>query len=1049
MRPLPCVAVILVVSAWSPCLTDAAEGKGKAAAPSAISADLFKNLEFRNLGPAIMGGRVDDFAVLEADPSVFYVGTASGGIFRTENGGTTFEPIFDDQEVSSIGDLALAPSDPSILYVGTGEPNNRQSSSWGNGVYKTLDAGKTWTHLGLKDTHHIGRILVHPQDPDRVYVAALGRLWGPHPERGVFKSSDGGKTWVNTKFLDQDTGFVDLVMDPLSPDTLYAAAYQRRRTPFGYNGGGPGSGLWKTSDGGATWKKLSKGLPEGEMGRIGLAIYRKDPRTLYATVEHAKQGGLYRSDDKGDTWRKTSDTNPRPSYYSKVQVDPTNDQRVWVLGAQMFYSEDGGKTFRSDLVQKIHGDFHGLWIDPANSNHMLAGTDGGIHVSWDRGRSWDFINTVPLAQFYEVSADLRKPYTVCGGLQDNQAWCGPSRTPYRQGIANEDWFNLGGGDGFFAVLDPSDPDLVYVESQDGNLRRFDRRSNEQRVIRPEPPAGERYRFNWNSPVLLSPHDPRTVYYGGNRLFGSRDRGETWTLMTPDLTSGAERDKLPIFGKTAKEFFSRNDGVVHFGTITALAESRLKPGVLWVGTDDGNVQLSRDGGATWTNLTSKIPGVPKGTYVSRIEASRSGEGAAYVAFDGHRGNDFAVYLFRTEDFGQTWKSITANLPAGATVSVVREHPKNADLLLLGTENGLWASWNRGGQWHRIKSKLPTVPVDDILVHPRDNDLILGTHGRGVWILDDMGPLDQVSDSVTAADLHLFELRPATQYRIHNHKGNTGHKAFLAPNPPEGALISYLLKTKPGEKDEVKLVVKDSEGQLVRELKGPKEVGINRTHWDLRHEAPITPDPGAQQQFFGPPRGPFVPPGTYTLTVSVGSLSASRPVVVEEDPRIAISAADRKAWYHAVRAGARLWTRADAANKAASSLKKQLNEQQEALGKNAKASEAVKTAVKALLEKVEPLAKRLSRQDPLGFAGAPLAEDPEPLLGQARGIYFAIGSITAPPTPQHRDLLERVTRNLGEAAQILNGLLEVDVPALNRLMLDDGIGKIDPGKKIPEA
>jgi photosystem II stability/assembly factor-like uncharacterized protein len=1048
MRPLPCFAVLaLSVLAPSPCLTQAAENQARAAPSSAISVELLKNLEFRNIGPAVMGGRVDDFAVWEADPSVFYVGTASGGVFKTENAGTTFQPIFDDQEVSSAGDLAIAPSDPSILYVGTGEPNNRQSSSWGNGVYKTLDGGKTWSQVGLKDTHHIGRVLVHPTNPSLVYVAALGHLWGPNQERGVFKSTDGGKTWVNTKFIDPDTGFVDLAMDPLSPDTLYAAAYQRRRTQFGYNGGGPGSGLWKTIDGGASWKKLGKGLPEGELGRIGLAVYRKDPRTLFATIEHAKQGGLYRSDDKGESWRKMSDTNPRPSYYSKVQVDPNNDQRVWVLGAQMLYSEDGGKTFKTDLVQKIHGDYHGLWIDPANSNHMLAGTDGGIHVSWDRGRSWDFINTVPLAQFYEVSADLRKPYTVCGGLQDNQAWCGPSRTPYRQGIANEDWFNLGGGDGFFAVLDPSDPDTIYVESQNGAVRRFDRRSNEQRNIRPEPPPGERYRFNWNSPILLSPHDAKTVYYGGNRLFGSKDRGETWTLVTPDLTSAAERDKMPIFGKTAKEFFSRNDGVVHFGTITTVAESPRQAGVLWVGTDDGNVQVSRDGGATWTNVTAKIPGVPKGTYVSRIEASRSGDGTAYVAFDGHRSNDFSVYLFRSEDFGQSWKSLAANIPAGGTVSVIREHPKNPDLLLLGTEYGLWASWNRGGQWHRIKSKLPTVPVDDVLVHPRDDDLILGTHGRGVWILDDMGPWDQLSESVASADLHLFDIRPATQYRIHNHKGNTGHKAFLAPNPAEGALISYLLKTKPGEKEEVKIVVKDSEDKVVRELKGPKEAGINRTNWDLRHEAPVQPEPGAQQQFFGPPRGPLVPPGKYTVTVSLGPFTGSKLVVVEEDPRIQIGAADRKTWYDAVRAGARVWAQADAANKGAAALKNQLTEQQDALNKSAEAPEAVKTAVKALLDKVEPLTKRLSRQDPVGFAGAPLAEDPEPLLARARGVYFAIGSITAPPTPQHRDLLGRVTQDVGEVAQSLNALIETEVPALNKLMLENGIGKIDAGKKIP--
>src|SRR6185295_15870809 len=523
---------------------------------------------------------------------------------------------------------------------GTGEPNNRQSSSWGNGVYKSLDAGKTWVHAGLADTLHIGRVVVHPTNPDVAYVAALGHLWGPNKERGLFRTTDGGKTWSNVKFIDENTGFVDVAMDPESPDTLYAASYQRRRTPFGYNGGGAGSALWKTVDGGATWKKLTSGLPgEGGVGRIGLAVDRRDPRTVYALVVHAKQGGIYRSDDRGETWRKMSDTNPRPSYYSQVHIDPNNDLRIWVLGASLSYSEDGGKTFRTELGQKIHGDYHAFWIDPADSSHLLAGTDGGIHISWDRGSTWDFVNTIPLAQFYEVHFDMRSPYWICGGLQDNGSWCGPSRTPFQQGIGNEDWFRVGGGDGFYVAMDPSDANVVYSESQDGNVQRFDLRTNERRVIRPEAPAGERHRFNWNSPIVISPHDPKTVYYGGNRVFGSRDRGETWTVVGPDLTNGAKRDEMAIFGQTAKDFLSRNDGVVHFGTVTTLAESPLKAGVLWAGTDDGRVQVSRDGGATWASVEAHIAGLPKGTYVSRVEPSRTGEGAAYAAFDGHRGDDY--------------------------------------------------------------------------------------------------------------------------------------------------------------------------------------------------------------------------------------------------------------------------------------------------------------------------------------------------------------------------------------------------------------------------
>jgi photosystem II stability/assembly factor-like uncharacterized protein len=1026
----------------------AAEKKATAAAQPLITAEALKGLEFRNIGPAIMGGRVDDFAVVESRPSTFYVGAAAGGLWKTENNGTTFEPVFDDQESSSVGAIAVAPSDPSVLYVGTGEPNNRQSSSWGHGVYKTTDGGKTWTHLGLADTHHIGRVVVHPANPDVVYVAALGHLWGPNRERGLFKSTDGGKTWTNTKFIDEDTGFVDVAMDPQSPNILYAASYQRRRTPFGYSGGGPGSALWKTVDGGATWKKLVEGLPkEGDVGRIGVTAYRRDPRIVYALVEHAKEGGIYRSEDRGETWKKVSDTNPRPSYYSQVHVDPNNDQRVWVLGAPMFYSEDGGKTFRTDLVQKIHGDYHALWIDPADSNHLLAGTDGGIHVTWDRGRSWDYINTVPLAQFYELAYDMRRPYSVCGGLQDNGSWCGPSRTLYTQGIANEDWFRIGGGDGFHAAVDPTDADTVYTESQDGNVQRMDLRTNERRVIRPEPSAGERYRFNWNSPIAISPHDPKTIFYGGDRLFISHDRGDSWT-QTVDLTNAAARDKMTIFSKAAKDFLSRNDGVVHFGTITTLAESPLKAGVLWAGTDDGNLQVSRDGGVTWTNVAGKVPGVPKGTYVSRVEASRSGEGTAYVAFDGHRSDDYRVHLFRTDDYGQTWRSVAGNLPTGWTVHVVREHPKNATLLFAGTENGLWASWDRGGQWVRLKAKLPTVPVFDVQIHRRDDDLIVATHGRGVFILDDASVLAGLNPDTLGADVRLFNPPPATQYRVYNHKGNTGHQAFLAPNPPDGVVLTYALKTKPAEKDDVKIVVKDASGTTVRELKGQKEAGLNRASWDLRHEPPVRREPGEPgESFFGPPRGPFVPPGTYTVTVSVGSASDSRPVVVQEDPRVQVPDAERRAWYEAARKGAQLWSRADAVNRAAASLKKQLGELQQAAAKREpKPSETVTSAVKATADKAHALALRMSRQEPLGFAGAPLEDDPDPLLARARGVYLAVGSTSAAPTPQQQQSLEEVVSQVEEAAKQANALISEDVPALNRLLSENGMGRIEAGKPL---
>jgi photosystem II stability/assembly factor-like uncharacterized protein len=526
--------------------------------------DKLKNLEFREIGPAVMGGRIDDFGVVESNPNIVYVGTASGGVWKTTNNGTTWEPVFDKEGVSTIGDIAIAPSDPAVVWVGTGEPNNRQSSSWGDGIYKSLDAGKTWQKMGLAATHHIGRIVIHPKNPEVVYAAALGHLWGPNPERGVYKTTDGGKTWNQVLKINDDTGVSDIAMDPESPDTLYAAAYERRRTPFGFNGGGPDSAIYKTVDGGATWKKLVKGLPYehgGDTGRIGLDIYRKDSNIVYAIVQHEK-GGTYRSEDKGETWKKMGDTNPRPSYYSQIRVDPNNDLRIWELGAQMFFSEDGGKTFSTQRVKGIHGDFHAMWIDPADSNHVITGSDGGIHWSYDNGRTWDFINTIAIGQFYEVGLDNEKPYKICGGLQDNGSWCGPSMSLTRDGIINSDWTLMPGGDGFYARIDYAEPWIVYTESQDGHLSRRDEHTSQQREIMPEAKFGEpHYRFQWNSPVEVSAHDHKTIYYGGNYLFKSTDRGDSWTRLGGDLTTGADRNKLQIFGKTPdKTTLSRHDGV---------------------------------------------------------------------------------------------------------------------------------------------------------------------------------------------------------------------------------------------------------------------------------------------------------------------------------------------------------------------------------------------------------------------------------------------------------------------------------------------------------
>ncbi|HEV2690001.1 MAG TPA: hypothetical protein VGV35_15685, partial [Bryobacteraceae bacterium] len=801
-------------------------------------------------------------------------------------------------------DITVSQSEPDVVWVGTGEGNNRQSASWGNGVYKSADGGKTWTNMGLKDTHHIPRIVIHPSNANVVYVAAQGHLWGPNDERGVFKTIDGGKTWSKVLFINADTGVNDIAMDPMNPDTLYAAAYQRRRTAFGFNGGGPGSGIYRTTDGGATWKKLANGLPKTEMGRIGLDVYRRNPNVVYALVE-SEESGIYRSDDKGENWTKMSNTNPRPMYFSQVRIDPNNDQRIWAAGVNMAYSDDGGKTFVTNRVQRIHVDFHAIWIDPANSDNMIVGCDGGIHFSRDAGRSWDAREQIAIGQFYEIAYDMAKPYKVCGGLQDNSSWCGPSATANQRGITNEDWYTVQGGDGFYAQIDPDEPWIVYAESQDGNLARRDLRTHEARSIRPREDDDKmaRYRFQWNSPVMISKYDRKTLYYGGNFVFKSTDQGDNWTRISPDLTSGVHRNTLSIMGRKVEDrtMLSRNDGVAAFPCVTTLSESPLRAGILWAGTDDGNLHVSRDG-ETWKNVTANVPGVPKGTYVSRVMSSSIDPGTAYVAFDGHRTDDFNIYLFKTTDYGQTWKSITNGIPKNqGTIHTVREHPRNRDLLFAGGEFGLYVSFDRGENWQELKNNLPRVPVDDIAIHPRDNDLILATHGRSVWILDSISALEHMNSRAVDSPLQVFPVRPAAMWRMARKRDFDAHDVFVGANPPAGAIIDFWSKTTPDLKD-VRISILDASGKAIAAVKPTAvEAGVNRVIWNLRTDRPVPPTPQeiAQAERFAaaggePPTfgGPLVDPGEYNVEISVGANKSAQKFTVEEDPRITwFSAADR--------------------------------------------------------------------------------------------------------------------------------------------------------------
>ena len=857
-------------------------------APSLFGQDL-STLSWREIGPASFGGRIDDIEAVPGRPGTIFVGTAGGGVYRSTNNGTTWTAVFDrDGRSTSIGDIAIAPSDPNVIWVGTGEPNNRQSSTWGDGVYRSLDGGSTWTQMGLKETHHIGRVVIHPRDPSTVFVAALGHLWGPNAERGVYRTRDGGKTWQKVLAGNDVTGAVDVAIDP-DGRTLYAALYQRQRKGFGFVGGGPGSGLFRSLDGGDTWERLANGLPTGIIGRIGIAIAPSEPSRVYAIVEHEK-GGVFRSDDRGATWRRTIALNPRPMYYSQIRVDPKHPDKVWVAASNLHKSIDGGLTFTTDSTgDRIHVDHHALWLDPADGDHMMLGNDGGLYFSYDGARHWDFVDNLPIAQFYDIDVDSRDPYFVYGGTQDNGTWSVPVRTYNGVGITNADVLNVAYGDGFYTVTDPIDPRYIYANSQSGRAYRVHLGSREERGIRPVPTdAKETYRFNWSAPMHRSPHDGRSVYYGGNRLFRTRDAGESWEVISPDLTRALEWKKLAIMGIVRDTTtLSRDDGVSDYGTITSISESPKRAGALLVGTDDGNVQLSTDAGQTWVNISARFR-LTGPRWVSRVLWSAHDARTAYVAFDGHYDDDMAPYVFKTTDAGGTWNSLSGDLPAGHSVKVIEEHPSNRDVLFAGTEFGLYVTFNGGRSWVHAGGKLPRVRVDDIAVHPKTHDLVLGTHGRSIIVLDDLSLFDDGAPVVAAGEARLLPIRPAIQRFITRVLPTPGARAFQAPNPPSGALITYVLGGPPGTGDSVVQVrVTDAGGTVVRRLTGPSAAGIHRIGWDLHHaRSPGVTD--ADEGWFGLPTGAWVLPGRYTVILSARGKEVSQQVEVRADDRLEVTA-----------------------------------------------------------------------------------------------------------------------------------------------------------------
>jgi photosystem II stability/assembly factor-like uncharacterized protein len=844
----------------------------------------------------VTGGRVHDVEAVPSDPSTLWVASASGGLWKSTNRGQTWTNVFDTMAVSTAGDVALAPSDPDIVYFGTGEQNNRQSSSYGNGVYRSDDGGATWRHLGLEETRHVGKVEVHPEDPDVAYVAALGNLWAPSEERGVFRTTDGGATWEKVLYVDEHTGAVDLVMDPSDPEVLYAATYQRLRRSWGFNGGGPGSGIHKTTDGGDTWTELTDGIPDGDKGRIGLAIAASDPRILNALVEHEDDEGTgtYRSEDGGESWIRVSDLNVRPMYYSEIFIDPTDPDVVYTMATSSYRSEDGGRTWeeiarRPTYDVGVHADQHALWIDPTDPDHLYMGGDAGLHESYDAGRTFRKVNNFVTAQMYAIDVDMEEPYRVYIGLQDNHSFMGPSRTRRWIGIVNDDWMQNGFGDGMYWQADPRPGSRHrYGSSQNGGYFRYDLATGDMLEIGPEPGLGEEeYRFDWTSPMLLSDHDPDRLVVAGNRVFVSTDNGESWT-RTEDLSRGIDRDTLELMGVEGADItISRNDGTSSFGEATTLDESPLDPAVLWVGFDDGNLQVTRDGGERWTEVSGNVPGIEDGTYVSRVTASRRGPGVAYVAFDPHRRGDVRPLLYRTDDFGRTWTPLHADLPELGVVNDVVEHPDEVDVLFVGTEHHAFVSVDAGEGWTRLPN-LPTTHYDDLLVHPRTRDLVLGTHGRGVWILDDTRPLARWGQARGPA--HLFPVAPAT---IFNYRKDTSYRAqaeWHGENPPDGVLVTYRLGSGGGP---ATLVVAREGGEVIRRMRVPAAEGVHRINWDLRHPLDLSDD--AWERWDHPElprpvgdRGPWVSPGTYTLTLEARGATSTRTVEVRGDPELPLTA-----------------------------------------------------------------------------------------------------------------------------------------------------------------
>ena len=873
-----------------------------------LSSATLGTMKFRSIGPSMVSGRIIDLAVNPKNHSEYYVAVASGGVFKTSNGGVTFKPIFDNQRPYSIGCVALAPSNSNIVWVGSGENNSQRSVSWGDGVYKSMDGGKTWKNMGLPKSEHIGNIVIHPTNPQIVFVAAQGPLWGPGGDRGVYKSIDGGESWEQVLKISENTGANVVLMDPRNPEVLYASSYQRRRHVYTLINGGPEAAIHKSIDGGKTWRKLTNGLPSGDVGRIGMAISPANPDYLYAIIElPGKKGGTYRSTDRGESWTMMSDyVAGSPQYYNELICDPLDENLVYSMDTYSRYSLDGGKTWIVMSTTAKHVDDHALWIDPNNTLHLLNGNDGGVYESWDRGQTWDYKQNLPLAQFYRVAVDNDKPfYNVYGGTQDNNSVGGPNQTINNSGIVNSDWYILHGGDGFEPACDPTDPNIVYAQSQHGWLVRYNRRTGEEVIIKPsEPDNGEAYKWNWDSPLIISPHNPARLYFAANKIFKSDDRGNTWKEISPDLSRQLNRNEMKIMGKVqSPEAVAKNSSTSVYGNLVSLSESPKKAGLIYAGSDDGLISISEDDGSSWRKV-EQISGVPRLAYVSDLFASQHDENTVYASFENHKDNDFKPYLLKSTDKGKTWKSIVNDLPTDEPIWCIEEDHVDPNLLFVGTEYGLYFSNNGGHKWIRLKAGLPSIAIRDIDIQREENDLVLASYGRGFYILDDYTPLRTVEQVIDAKNEHIF---PIAEAHIYNYRrpwgwqkrGIQGDNFYSGNNPEKGAVIRYYLPegfsslkaerkktekeaTDKGidisypsfealraemeeEKSYVAFLIKDEAGKTVRKLKSTYSKGMHKLVWDLKYQSnyPVGAKPGKGTNISNNGGAGYVVPGTYTV------------------------------------------------------------------------------------------------------------------------------------------------------------------------------------------